>query len=155
MSISDVIVVMNAGVVQQIGPPQQVYDAPTNLFVAKFLGTPPINVFDGEAKNGRLLLDGADIMAVRCADGPVTVGIRPEGFIPDEAGPLACSLRAVEVMGRDTSVIAAHPAAQGGAFRAIVSAEQRPDPAAEALRFSLKAEKVHLFAAESGERLEG
>ena len=52
MSISDMIIVMSAGVVQQIGPPQQVYDDPVNLFVAKFLGTPPINVFEGEVKDG-------------------------------------------------------------------------------------------------------
>ena len=51
MSISDMIVVMKLGVVQQIGKPQEVYDDPTNLFVAKFLGTPPINVFDGQAEH--------------------------------------------------------------------------------------------------------
>ena len=47
MSISDEIVVMKDGVVQQIGRPQEVYDSPVNLFVAKFLGTPPIHVFRG------------------------------------------------------------------------------------------------------------
>ena len=47
MSISDMIVVMKDGVVQQIGKPQEVYDNPVNLFVARFLGTPPINVFEG------------------------------------------------------------------------------------------------------------
>ena len=50
MSISDRIVVMKDGVVQQIGKPQEVYDNPVNLFVAKFLGTPPINVFEGSVK---------------------------------------------------------------------------------------------------------
>ncbi len=58
MSISDLIVVMKLGVVQQIGKPQEVYDNPTNLFVAKFLGTPPINVFDGYVKGGKLYLGG-------------------------------------------------------------------------------------------------
>jgi len=56
MSISDLIVVMNAGVVQQIGKPQEVYDDPANLFVAKFLGTPPINVFEGQIRDGQLYL---------------------------------------------------------------------------------------------------
>ena len=51
MSISDIIVVMKDGVVNQIGKPQNVYDDPTNLFVAKFLGTPPINVFKGMKKS--------------------------------------------------------------------------------------------------------
>ena len=56
MSISDMIVVMKDGIVQQIGKPQNVYDDPVNLFVAKFLGTPPINVFSGEVKNEQLYI---------------------------------------------------------------------------------------------------
>ncbi len=58
MSISDLIVVMKLGVVQQIGEPQKVYDDPTNLFVAKFLGTPPINVFSGYVKGEKLYIGG-------------------------------------------------------------------------------------------------
>ena len=58
MSISDVIVVMNFGVIQQIDEPQKVYDEPINLFVAKFLGSPAINVFDGEIKGGKLYVAG-------------------------------------------------------------------------------------------------
>ena len=58
MSISDVIVVMNFGVIQQIDAPQTVYDEPANLFVAKFLGSPAINVFDGEIKGGKLYIQG-------------------------------------------------------------------------------------------------
>lgn len=55
MSISDFIVVMKKGVVQQIGKPQDVYDDPDNLFVAKFLGTPPINVFEGTVRMGSFI----------------------------------------------------------------------------------------------------
>ncbi|MBR6426606.1 MAG: ABC transporter ATP-binding protein, partial [Clostridia bacterium] len=56
MSISDLIVVMKQGIMQQIGNPQEVYDNPQNLFVAKFLGTPPINVFSGKILGGRLYI---------------------------------------------------------------------------------------------------
>ena len=106
MSISDEIVVMKDGVVQQIGRPQEVYDSPVNLFVAKFLGTPPIHVFRGEVKNGQLLLGGAAVLAVPGApEGPVTAAVRPEGFVLDGQGPLACALNGVEVMGRDISVV--------------------------------------------------
>ncbi|MCR5231725.1 MAG: ABC transporter ATP-binding protein, partial [Acholeplasmatales bacterium] len=52
MSICDIMVVMKLGIVQQIGEPQQIYDDPDNLFVANFLGTPPINIFTGEIKDG-------------------------------------------------------------------------------------------------------
>lgn len=100
MSISDLIVVMNHGVVQQIGKPQDVYDHPANLFVAKFLGTPPINVFSGEVKNQKLLLDHIPILDVPgIADQPVWAAIRPEGFVLSKDGPLSCHLNGVEVMG--------------------------------------------------------
>jgi multiple sugar transport system ATP-binding protein len=56
MSISDEIVLMELGVKQQVGEPQDVYDKPDNLFVAKFLGTPPINLFHGEIKGNKLLV---------------------------------------------------------------------------------------------------
>ncbi len=61
MSISDFIVVMKEGVIQQIGEPQAVYDEPANLFVAKFLGSPAINIFDGEIKNGKLYIGEKEI----------------------------------------------------------------------------------------------
>ncbi len=58
MSISDFIVVMDKGVVQQVDEPQKVYNEPINMFVAKFLGSPAINIVEGELKDGKLLLDG-------------------------------------------------------------------------------------------------
>jgi len=61
MSISDIIVVMKLGVVQQIGKPQDVYDNPANLFVAKFLGVPPINVIKGVVENDKLFIEGCEI----------------------------------------------------------------------------------------------
>ena len=67
MSISDRIVVMRDGIVQQIGRPQEVYDDPVNLFVARFLGTPPINVFEGQIKNGRLYIGEDCVLEVRGA----------------------------------------------------------------------------------------
>ena len=79
MSISDMIVVMKDGIVQQIGKPQNVYDDPVNLFVAKFLGTPPINVFSGEVKNEQLYIGSEAVLSTPgVADQSVHVGIRPE-----------------------------------------------------------------------------
>ena len=99
MSISDRIVVMKEGVLQQIGAPQQVYDDPANLFVAKFLGTPPINVFDGQIQKGMLCLGGEAVLPVPgLTDQSVTVGIRPEGFLPQADGPLSCTLNSVEAV---------------------------------------------------------
>lgn len=154
MSISDVIVVMKDGVVQQIGKPQDVYDDPVNLFVAKFLGTPPINLFDGEVKAGRLYIGGDEVLSVPgAADGNVDVGIRPEGFLLKEDGALACALSGVEVMGRDISVVSTNPHAQSAAVRSIINAENKVDADAKEVRFSLKPNKVLLFDTQTGERI--
>ena len=153
MSISDMIVVMKDGVVQQIGAPQEVYDEPGNLFVAKFLGTPPINVFAGRVSDGKLYIGEEAVLAVPgVADQAVSAAIRPEGFILDEAGTFTCNLTGVEVMGRDITVIASHEACENTAIRAIISAENKVDTASAAVRFTLKPNKVFLFT-ESGERI--
>ena len=153
MSISDMIVVMEAGVLNQIGKPQEVYDDPVNLFVAKFLGTPPISVFEGRVKGGKLYLGQDCVMDVPgLADRTVTVGVRPEGFDPDPQGTMTCGLRAVEVMGRDTSIVAEHPACPVP-IRAIISTEDLPEEGAATVRFRLKPAKVHLFDPGTGERI--
>ena len=154
MSISDQIVVMKDGVIQQIGQPQKVYDDPINLFVAKFLGTPPINVFSGEVKNQHLFIGGADVLeAPGVADQPVWVGIRPEGFVLEETGPLCCALQGVEVMGRDITVVAGHADCENTAIRAIISAENAVNAAACTVSFALKPNKVFLFSRETEGRL--
>ena len=153
MSISDLIVVMKDGVVQQIGKPQAVYDDPVNLFVAKFLGTPPINVFDGQVKGGKLYIGDCPILDTAAADGSVDVAIRPEGFVPDENGIFACGLKRIEVMGRDTSVVLEHPSFTGENFRAIVDSGDLNKLEGTTVRFSLRASKVFAFRKDSGKRI--
>lgn len=154
MSISDIIVVMKNGVVQQIDKPQAVYDDPSNLFVAQFLGTPPIHVFNGRVEGGRLYIGNQAVLpAPGLPDQPVTAAVRPEGFALDEQGPLACNLTRVEIMGRDISVVCTHPDCENTAIRAIISAENRVDTAQPTVRFSLKPGKVFLFTADTQARL--
>jgi len=179
MSISDLIVVMEAGVIQQIGKPQDVYDDPTNLFVAKFLGTPPINVFSGRIEKGGLYIGSDRLFDVTAADStgaetgqnipdqPVTIGIRPEGFLLGEGdgGALTFHLTEVEVMGRDITVVSSHPDCQNVEIRSIISSENRSEIEALAeragasgaagcdVRFDVKPHKVHLFSTETGQRI--
>ncbi len=154
MSISDQIVVMKDGVLQQIGKPQHVYDDPVNLFVAKFLGTPPVNVFHGRVAGGRLLLGQDDLLSVKnVPDQDVWCAIRPEGFILDENGPMRCELRGVEIMGRDVSVVAGHPALEGVQLRAITAAARRLNDEAETVRFRVDSEKVLLFRKDDETRI--
>lgn len=154
MSISDQIVVMKDGIFMQMGRPQEVYDDPASLFVAKFLGNPPINVFKGEVQKETLWLGDQPVLSVRgVPDQPVTVGIRPEGFILTENGPFAASLSRVEVMGRDVSVISAHPCSENPSVRSIITAETPVDRDAGSVHFSLKPSKVFLFHRETGARI--
>ena len=154
MSISDRIVVMKAGVVQQIGKPQEVYDDPVNLFVAKFLGTPPINVWKGEIRNEKLCIGDAVLLdAPGQKDRAVFVGIRPEGFVLKEDGPLICRLGGVEVMGRDISIVSTHEASLNPTIRSIISAETKVDTASETVRFAVKPAKFFVFDGSSEERI--
>ncbi len=154
MSISDMIVVMKDGVLNQIGRPQEVYNEPVNLFVAKFLGTPPINVFRGAIRDGFLEIGGERLLKAEGAqDGMVWVGVRPEGFIPKEDGAFTLTLNAVEVMGRDTSVVASHKDSENENIRAIISSDTLVDESKETVRFDLKPNKVFVFDTETEERI--
>ncbi len=157
MSISDRMVVMKDGVLQQIGKPQEIYDAPANQFVAKFLGNPPINLFRGTLQGRKITLDGNTVMTLPAAprgEGTacgVVVGIRPEGLVPAADGPLCCRLRSVEVMGRDVSVVAEHAASEGETLRAIVSGEDALHASEGTVRFTVKPQKLFLFDEKTGE----
>lgn len=154
MSISDTIVVMKEGIVQQIGKPQEVYDNPVNLFVARFLGTPPINVFHGQVRDGGLYIGKDRILDVeKLSDQEVYVGIRPEGFVLCDQGTLVCGLGGVEVMGRDISVVFTSKESDASALRAIISAENKVDLSSETVRFSVKPGKVLIFSKKTQERL--
>ena len=154
MSISDLIVVMKDGIIQQIGKPQEVYSDPVNLFVAKFLGTPPIGVYNGRIENGMLYI-GDDCVGKTdlTEDMTVTVGSRPEGYRLDNEGGLVCNLSGVEVMGRDISIVSTHPAAPDQVIRSIISSEKIVDTTKPTVRFSLKPGKVLLFDKINGNRI--
>lgn len=154
MSISDLIVVMKDGLVQQIGKPQEVYDDPANLFVAKFLGTPPINLFEGRVEKGSLFIGEEAVLTLKdIPDRPVHVGIRPEGFILSENGSFTCRLSRPEVMGRDVSIVSTHPASQNPVIRSIVDAESCEHLSGDNVRFLLKPRKVFLFDQTTGTRI--
>ena len=154
MSISDLIVVMKKGVVQQIDVPQKVYDEPINLFVAKFLGTPPINVLKGRIENNGLYIGDEKISSFKADDQDVYIGIRPEGFIVDDNGPLSTKLKSIEVMGRDSSIVSENPNAETPIIRSIIASDTVVTPDANGMvHFSLKPHKVFVFNRDTEERI--
>jgi len=154
MSISDMIVVMKLGIVQQIGKPQDVYDSPVNLFVAKFLGTPPINVFEGEVKDGSVYIGDDKVAAAPgVSNQEVFVGIRPEGFILNKDGALSLKLNNIEVMGRDVSIVSTHEKSLNPIVRSIIDADNKIDPTLETVKFDIKPNKIFIFNKETEERI--
>ncbi|MCR4657699.1 MAG: ABC transporter ATP-binding protein [Lachnospiraceae bacterium] len=157
MSICDLIVVMKSGAMMQMGRPQDVYDDPVNLFVAKFLGTPPINVFEGTVRDDLLYIGDDRIfrMIRPHKEGDVFVAVRPEGFIPDPDGPLKCEPGRLEVMGRDVSIVTGHKALKNESrlLRAIVSADNMEGFDLTRPAFRLKPAKVLIFDRDSEERI--
>ncbi len=149
MSISDLIIVMKDGMLQQMGKPQEVYDDPVNLFVAKFLGSPAINVFEGSIRDHKLYI-GDDCIGERDAeDQEVYIGVRPEAFVPDEDGPFRCTFDRVETTGRDTSVVCHNEyCISDPDVRAIVAADEKLNDDNGTIRFRLKPYKVHVFSKE-------
>jgi len=152
MSICDSMLVMKHGILQQAGVPQDIYDDPANLFVANFLGTPPVNIFEGEIKDHKVYIGDECIQECPFEDQLIYVGIRPEGFIVDANGPLTLLKDHIDVMGRDKSIVSVHPASTKPFVRSIIDSDIQL-PTTETIKFSLKPNKVFLFNRETEVRL--
>jgi multiple sugar transport system ATP-binding protein len=141
MSISDRIAVMRDGKLQQYDIPQRIYKAPANRFVATFLGSPPINLFAAQVKNG-MLTAGETVLAPapHAAPGPTLAGIRPEAFVPDPNG-FAVTVQKAELLGRD--IIITFPLG-GQAVKAIVSSDDDVKPG-DTLRLKVKPGQILQF----------
>ncbi len=156
MSISDQIVVMKLGVMQQMGRPQDVYNSPANLFVGQFLGTPPINVFRGRTE-GKKVFIGEDCVyesKEEIGNKDVWVAIRPEGFTTptkEEKHVLHAEAEMVQILGRDISIVAHNPACTKPSFKIIISQEEITDK--KDIAFKVKPSKLYVFDGETEERI--
>lgn len=144
MSISDQMVVLDFGVEQQMEAPQNMYNSPKNLFVAKFLGNPPINILDGKVKNGKIYVgDDIEIGGTKVKDGAYIVGIRPEDFKVDPNGHEVDTID-VEHIGRDSMIRFMVGETQ---VRSLVDSDDVLN--VKKIKLSVKTHKVHLFDKET------
>ena len=156
MSISDEIVVMKLGEEQQKDKPQEVYNNPKNLFVAQFLGTPPINVFEGYIKDNGIYI-GDDLIyksAKKLEDKKVYVAIRPEGFnLHDDKSSekLTCDAEIIEVLGRDLSVVCKSEYCLKPSFKVIINSEN--DVKLGKIKLKVKENKMFVFDHQTQERI--
>ena len=150
MTMADRLVVLEAGRIQQVGTPEEVYDHPANRFVAGFIGSPPMNFFaavlaDGEA----VLADGARLrLPGQAVAGPAVLGLRPESMVPVAAGSpgLVVTVSLVEPLGSDTLV---HFRLGEADYVARVPPETRPR-VGDTLTLAADPASMHLFDPESG-----
>ena len=145
MSISDRIAVIREGALQQYEEPQLMYRNPQNLFVAKFMGTPPINILEAELREGALFCGGEKLAdASGQKPGKVLAGVRPESFAADENG-FAATVSHVEMLGRD--LIATFELG-GQPVKALVDSE-KIIRAGNVLRLKVKTGRILCFDPES------
>lgn len=155
LSISDRIVLMRSGVLQQNDLPQRLYNEPANQFVADFLGNPPINNIPGSIQNGLFVTEDGKVEAkLPMLEGVengrrVNFSVRSESFVLDEKGPIACEVTRMYQMGKEEM---AYLRMGGHDFRAYIDADAGLK-AGDHVRLGLKKRGVFLFDRETGERI--
>ena len=155
MSISDRIVLMKLGVLQQNDLPQNLYDQPANQFVADFLGNPPINNLRGVVKGGRFALEdgSASCDCSLCAGAGegrrVTLALRAESAVVGQEGPLSCEVTSIYQMGKEEM---AYLRFGNSEFRAYISVEDGLKRG-QKVNVALRGRGVFLFDTETGERI--
>ena len=152
MTLADLVVVMNKGVVQQIGTPTEIYDRPANAFVGSFIGTPAMNLLSGHISGGVFDAENVKIKALDTeVDGAVVLGFRAEDAAicdPLEA-QISAPIYTLELLGDATMVTVK----VGGALVSIKAAKGFRASIGTVVNACVPLDLCHLFDAVSGERL--
>ncbi len=158
MTMGDRVAVLKDGILQQCDTPRRMYDHPNNVFVAGFIGSPAMNLFDVPIVDGGIqfgsLVHPVDREVLAKATGNhVTLGVRPEDLDPTTGDGLPIVIDVVEELGADAYV---YGQLEGGSDRPIIARVdgRRPPMKGETLRFAPKSDHVHIFDAGTGLRLE-
>jgi len=153
MTLADRVVVMNKGVVQQVGTPTDIYDNPANTFVASFIGTPAMNLMEGEMSGGVFTGKNVRIPGLSAPDGPATVGFRAEDATLTEpgSGQIEAPIYTLELLG-DATMITVRA---GGALISVKSGKEFRDAIGNAVAISIPPEICHLFDTATGARIGG
>ncbi|OED50251.1 ABC transporter ATP-binding protein [Rhodobacteraceae bacterium (ex Bugula neritina AB1)] len=152
MTLADRVVVMKKGVVQQVGAPTEIYDRPANTFVASFIGSPAMNLMDGEVAGGVFRAENVEIGGLSVTDGPLTLGFRAEdaGLAAGGSGQINAPIYTLELLG-DATMISVRV---GGALVSVKADKSFRAEIGDMVSLSVPREICHLFQAGSGARLE-
>ena len=151
MTMADRMIVMHGGIAEQIGTPLEVYETPSTLFAAQFIGSPAMNVFDGQVKNGTVMIGDAAIGSTQCSDGPAKVGVRPEHLVEDNEGPMEAQIQMSEPLGANTLLHGRLAGANATMTISLAGVHTITDKGT-VKRFSTDPANIHLFDPETGYR---
>jgi len=160
MTLGDRLMVLNKGVVEQLGSPLELYDRPETVFVAGFIGSPAMNLFEGavRADGTGIELAGGDVLPMpEGANGgnagrPVTVGVRPEHLeIAPEGGIVQLTVDVIEELGADTIIHGKF--GETGADISIRAQGLRAAKSGDVMPLRIAPAHVHVFDHETGRRL--
>jgi multiple sugar transport system ATP-binding protein len=151
MTLADRVVVMNKGVVQQVGSPTDIYDRPANTFVAGFIGNPAMNLIAGDIADGTFRAENLTIPGLPLSQkGPVTLGIRAEDAgVVDQSGALAAPVYSFELLGDATLVTVR----AGGALVAVRAPKDYRAAIGAPVQAAIPARACHLFDHQTGQRI--
>lgn len=151
MTLADRVVVMNKGMVQQVGTPTEIYDMPANTFVAGFIGSPAMNLIDGDLQDGTFTADMISISGLRTdVSGSVTLGFRAEDAqVSDGNAQANSAVYSLELLGEATMVTMR----AGGTILSVKSGKDYRIKIGEAVSATISADICHLFDRTSGERM--
>ncbi|EFL89161.1 ABC transporter ATP-binding protein [Ahrensia sp. R2A130] len=151
MTLADRVVVMSAGKVQQVGTPVEIYDRPQNTFVAGFIGSPAMNLLNGEIANGTFTGHGVSVASLDTKHtGPATLGFRAEDAgIVAQGGAISAPVYSMELLGEATMVTFR----AGKELLSVKADKEYRAEIGETVMAEIPASICHLFDVESGERL--
>ena len=151
MTLADRVVVMNKGMVQQVGTPTEIYDMPANTFVAGFIGSPAMNLIDGDLQDGTFTADMISISGLRTdVSGSVTLGFRAEDAqVSDGNAQANSAVYSLELLGEATMVTMR----AGGTILSVKSGKDYRIKIGEPVSATISADICHLFDRTSGERM--
>ena len=151
MSITDSIVLMKDGVLQQKEAPQEMYRKPANQFVASFMGTPPMGFMNGKVEGGKILIGSLTLGDTEIQDGEVIVWVRTESWRLSESEGVEATVTMVEVIRRDTLMTVD---IAGQKVRCLIDSDYEVK-VSDVIKLTVKPQAIHLFDAASGHRLVG
>jgi sn-glycerol 3-phosphate transport system ATP-binding protein len=153
MTLAERMIVMNAGRIEQIGTPEQVYGTPATTFVASFIGSPPMNLLPGRADGSRFTV-GEHVLALPAAApraGELLMGVRPEhAELSGANGGWPLKVEVLEMLGAERLV---HGLLGGAPFTLRIDGTLVPPHAGDTVHLRVEPAHLHWFDATSGKRL--